>query len=337
MIDLLIDNIYKGVMVIGEFSTQKASELTYELIGKAYDLAKILEVEVSVILLGDVVNTYCEQCISYGADIVYKVDQKRFEIINETYYTEAYYQIIRNYKPEILLIPSNIQFKSIGARLAAKLNTGLTADCIELWINDLDRNLLQKRPAREGTVFATITCPSKRPQMVTVKKGVMEKKEKDTTRKGVVVIPEVSINSENRIKIIESKKIKDDGSDNFESDIVIAIGRGIGGKENLKKIKKIVNLLNAKLVGTRAVVDLGWIDSKYQVGLSGQSVKCKTYLALGISGAIQHTVALHNVERIIAINKDANAPIFKIATYGIVVDINKILPLISSYLLQCEL
>ncbi|MBZ9609071.1 electron transfer flavoprotein subunit alpha/FixB family protein [Clostridium estertheticum] len=319
---------YEGIMILAECRLGKLEPIVYELLGGANEINEKLRTEISVVLLGSNIGGYCESCIHHGADKIYKVDLPILAEINEEIYTELYYQIISKYKPEIVLIPSTIHSKSIAARLASRLNTGLTADCTSLDIDMTRRMLLQVRPAREGAIMATILCPEHRPQMATIRPKVMNCKAVDYSRQGQIISPNIKLPSNVKTKIIDCVKDIINQNYNPESEIIVSVGRGIKNKENLSIIEELANCLGAEIGATRPVIDQGWLEYRSQIGLTGKNVSSKIYFSIGISGAIQHTVGINSVDKIIAINNDKEAPIFKIATYGIVGDLFEVVPLL---------
>lgn len=319
---------YEGIMILAECRSGKLEPVVYELLGCANEINEKLRTEISVVLLGSNIDKYCKSCIHHGADKIYKVDLPILDQINEEIYTELYYQIISKYKPEIVLIPSTIHSKSIAARLASRLDTGLTADCTSLDIDVTSRMLLQIRPAREGAIMATILCPEHRPQMATIRPKVMKCKAVDYSRRGQIISPNIKLPGNVKIKIIDVVKDIINQKYKSESEIIVSVGRGIKSKENLSIIEELANCLGAEIGATRPVIDQGWLEYRSQIGLTGRNVSSKIYFAIGISGAIQHTVGINSVDKIIAINNDKEAPIFKIATYGIVGDLFEVVPLL---------
>ncbi|WP_410511173.1 electron transfer flavoprotein subunit alpha/FixB family protein [Paenibacillus sp. BR2-3] len=318
---------YEGIMVIGECSNGILKPVLNELLGCALELNKKLDTEIAAVLIGDQINRHGDTCIRHGADKVYLIDYPVLNPINEEIYTELLHQIISDNKPEIVLMPSTTHSKSLAARLASRLNTGLTADCTSLDIDVSTRTLLQIRPAREGALMATVSCPDARPQMATIRQGVMSPSTSDPDRTGKIIYPRIQMPSKVNTKILDvvtHAAIHHSG----ESEIIVAVGRGIQSKEGLDMIRELVVCLRADLGATRPVVDQGWLDYSRQIGLTGKNVSGRIYIAIGLSGAIQHTVGIKRMDTVIAINQDKNAPIFGIATHGIVADLFEAVPML---------
>lgn len=320
---------YRGILVVAEREDGEIARVTYELIGKASRLSFHLKEHVTVVHLGPAQEKEAEELIAYGADKVLIVENEKLSIHLIGPKVRVLYDVVKRIKPEIILAGSTSEGRPLLSRLAVKIHTGLTADCTGLEIEMPDRHLLQTRPAWGGSIMATIMTPNHRPQMATVRPRVMRKQNPDYNRKGKI----------ERIKTEESKLIdpikfleivKESTSkiriDN--ADIIVSGGRGIKGPENYSLIEKLANLLGGAVGSSRPPVDDGWIDHAHQVGQTGRTVAPKLYVAVGISGAIQHLVGMQSSENIIAINKDPDAPILKVADYAIIGDLFQIVPAI---------
>ncbi|MFX0048200.1 MAG: FAD-binding protein [Candidatus Hermodarchaeota archaeon] len=324
---------YKDVWVVAEIKDGNVRKVSYELLGKAKELAEELNQKTCVLLVGDNVKRFSQEFSNRGAKKIYIAEHEALK----DYYTETYSSvitgIISKYNPNIILYPATINGRDLAPRVAATLELGLTADCTGLSIRD--GLLLQTRPAFGGNIMADIICPTTRPQMATVRPNVME------------VAPIQAVNDVEIIEIpvkvdLQSLKVKTKeiirGSATecaipvCEADTIVSGGRGVGSKENFKLIEDLANVLNAAVGASRAAVDLGWIPKSQQVGQSGNTVSPKIYIACGISGTIQHLVGMKSSDIIIAINKDPEAAIFQFANYGIVGDLCEILPLFTKAL-----
>lgn len=318
---------YSGVFVFCEQRDGKMSKVAYELIGKGREIANKIDEKVTAVLLGYEINDdIAKSLIHYGADEVILVDNKALEIYTTEAYTQALVKVINDSKPEIVLIGATSIGRDLGPRVSARVKTGLTADCTSLEIGD-DNELLMTRPAFGGNIMATIVCPDHRPQMSTVRPGVMETQLKDENRVGEIKTVEVNFtNAVNRIKVLEVVKEEKHEKGIDEADILVSGGRGVGSKENFDVLVELAKSLDATVSASRAVVDAGWLDHCKQVGQTGTTVRPEVYFACGISGAIQHVAGMEGSDYIIAINKDSEAPIFDIADLGIVGDIHKVLP-----------
>ncbi|MHA1269444.1 MAG: FAD-binding protein [Candidatus Helarchaeota archaeon] len=318
---------FKGVWIIGEHYNSKIQDFVYQLLGKGRELADKLNVNLSVILLGSNLESQLENLGQYGADEVIYVKSP----ILKNYYTELYVDILTNLinekKPEIVLVGATPLGRDFAPRVSKRLNTGLTADCTGLDIDPETRHLLlQTRPTFGGNIMATIRTPHSRPQMSTIRPGVFKIPKKIEKIPQVKIIEkEISKNAllTNIINVIKREKKKINLED---AQIIVAGGRGVGGKENFKIIEELAKELNAEIGGSRVAVELGWIDPERQIGQTGKTVAPRLYIACGISGAIQHKVGILCSDIIVAINKDPNASIFEVAHYGIVGDLHKVIP-----------
>lgn len=323
---------YKDVYVFVEQREGEIQKVAIELLGKARELADNLNERVVALLLGYQIAGKAQELIAYGADVVLCADERELVEYNTEPYAQAITQIVRERKPAIVLIGATTIGRDLGPRLSARLVTGLTADCTGLAISD-DRDLLMTRPAFGGNLMATIICKEHRPQMSTVRPGVMRAKAADPTRKGEV--EQVKINfdkSKFRVKILETVKEQKNKIDITEAKVLVSGGRGVGNAEGFALLEKLAETLNAEVSSSRAMVDAGVMPHDRQVGQTGKTVRPDLYFALGISGAIQHLAGMEESELIIAVNKDKYAPIFGVADVGIVGDIKKVVPLLTEKL-----
>ncbi|MBP2073358.1 electron transfer flavoprotein subunit alpha/FixB family protein [Thermoanaerobacterium butyriciformans] len=321
-------NDYKDIWVFAEQRNGKLMNVAIEILGEARKLADKKGVNVGAVLIGHNVENLSKDLISFGADIVYVVDNPLLSNYTTEGYAKAVSQLANKYKPEVILYGATFIGRDLAPRIASKLKTGLTADCTGL---DIDENglLLQTRPAFGGNLMATIKCPDKRPQMSTVRPGVMKKAVRDDTRDGKVIKFDADINeSDIRTKILSIVKEAKNVVNLEEADIIVSGGRGVGGPDGFNIIKELADVLGGVVGASRATVDAGWITSDHQVGQTGKTVRPKLYIACGISGAIQHLAGMSNSGTIVAINKNPDAPIFKIADYGIVGDLFKVIPVL---------
>lgn len=323
---------YKNVYVFCEQREGKLQNVALELLGEAHKLAADLNQEVYAILLGHDIKGLSKDLIAHGADKVLVVDDKCLETYTTEPYAQAIYQIITDYKPSIVLIGATTIGRDLGPRLSARVTTGLTADCTKLEISE-EKELLSTRPAFGGNLMATIICPDHRPQMSTVRPGVMKAMDRDDNRKGEVIEVKVRFD-ESKFKVKVIKTVKSEGKlvDISEAKILVSGGRGVGSKEGFEMLGELAKVLKGEVSSSRACVDAGIIGHERQVGQTGKTVRPDLYLACGISGAIQHLAGMEESELIIAINKDKYAPIMSVADIGIVGDVNKIIPLLTERL-----
>ena len=323
---------YKNVYVFVEQREGVIQNVGLELLGKARELADALNEKVYAMLLGHDLTTQAQECIAYGADTVLRVDAPELATYVTEPYAQAIYQIIRDNKPSIVLIGATTIGRDLGPRLSARVETGLTADCTGLEISE-DRDLLMTRPAFGGNLMATIICKEHRPQMSTVRPGVMRMGQRDENRKGT--IEDVKINfgkSKFRVRVLETVKQTKNLVDITEAHVLISGGRGVGNAEGFDMLRAMANTIGAEVSASRAMVDAGVLGHERQVGQTGKTVRPDLYFAMGISGAIQHLAGMEESEYIIAINKDKFAPIFNVADLGIVGDVRKIVPLLTEKL-----
>ncbi|MBO5087110.1 MAG: electron transfer flavoprotein subunit alpha/FixB family protein [Lachnospiraceae bacterium] len=329
---------YKGVYVYAQQVDNKISSIALELLGKARDLAKDLDTDVTAVLIGSDVKGLADELAEYGADKVIVVDDPELKEYRTEPYTHALASVINEFKPDIVLVGATAIGRDLGPRVSARVATGLTADCTVLEIGDFPLNplpnqeqkhgqLLMTRPAFGGNTIATIACPDNRPQMATVRPGVMQKIEPIAGAKANIVEFNPGFTPDNKyVEILEVVKAVSDTVDIMDAKILVSGGRGVGSKENFKLLEDLAAVLGGTVSCSRAVTDSGWLPRDLQVGQTGKTVRPNVYFAIGISGAIQHVAGMEESDIIIAINKDEDAPIFDVADYGIVGDLNKIVP-----------
>ncbi len=325
---------YKDVYVFAEQREGMIQKVAFELLGKARELADALGEKVVAILCGNGVADKAQSLIAAGADRVVVVDTPILEPYMTEPYTEAITQIIQSHKPGILMLGATTIGRDLGPRLSARNVTGLTADCTKLEIAEEDKQFLMTRPAFGGNLMATITCKNHRPQMCTVRPGVMQAMARDGSRKGVVeTFPaQFDMDKIGRVKIINIVKKDKRVTDISEAKILVSGGRGVGTKDGFGKLEVLAKVLGGEVSSSRAMVDAGVMDQSRQVGQTGKTVRPALYMACGISGAIQHLAGMEESECIIAINKDKFAPIFSVADVGIVGDLHKIVPMLTERL-----
>ncbi|MEF9922734.1 MAG: electron transfer flavoprotein subunit alpha [Anaerovoracaceae bacterium] len=342
---------YKDVWVFAEQRNGKLMNVALELIGEGYRLAKEISAETKVcaLLVGDGIDKLADECLAYGAEKVYMIQDPLLKNFTTDGYTKVITDAIHVYKPEIVLYGATHVGRDLAPRIAARCNTGLTADCTRLDVkvssyidfanknttldtstldpNDPSTGIKQTRPAFGGNLMATIICPRTRPQMSTVRPGVMQKREKVNGAKGEVVAVKPAIAaSDIRTQILEIVKSAKEMVSLTDAEIICSGGRGLGDASGFEVMKKFADKVGGVVGSSRAAVDAGWIDHSHQVGQTGTTVKPKIYFACGISGAIQHLAGMQTSDIIVAINKDADAPIFEVADYGIVGDLYKVIP-----------
>jgi electron transfer flavoprotein alpha subunit len=318
---------FKGIWIFAEQRDGKIASVSYELLGAGRKLADELNVELSAILFGSSENE-AKELIHWGADKVYFCDDPVFEKFNDEPYAQLLCNLINSYKPEIVLAGATPIGRSFIPRVAAKVVAGLTADCTSLSIDKETRNLLQVRPAFGGNIMATILCPNHRPQMATVRPRVMKKSEYRGDKKGEIIHVKAD-NISSRTRVIETiKEVSGVAVNLQEVEVIVSGGRGLGNAKGFELLREFAELLGGAVGASRAAVDEGWISYRHQVGQTGKTVCPKIYIACGISGAVQHLVGMQSSDIIIAINKNPDAPIFNVATYGIVGDMYEIIPLL---------
>ena len=323
---------YKGVFVFAQQVDNEISNVSFELIGKAKQLAACLDTEVTAVLLGYKVADLASELSYMGADNVIVVDDPCFEVYATEPYAAAIYEIIKNKKPEIFLYGATAIGRDLAPRISARVHTGLTADCTKLEIDPDTKNLQMTRPAFGGNIMATIVCPDFRPQMATVRPGVMQSLTRDSSRPVQIEQFDFHYQDNDNVQILEVIKKITENVDIQSAKILVSGGRGVGSSENFKILQDLADVLGGTVSCSRACVDAGWLDKERQVGQTGKTVRPHVYFAIGISGAIQHLAGMEESDIIIAINKDETAPIFDVADYGIVGDLNKIVPVLTEKL-----
>ncbi|MBO6207211.1 MAG: electron transfer flavoprotein subunit alpha/FixB family protein [Lachnospiraceae bacterium] len=333
---------YKGVYVYAQQVDNEISPIAFELLGKAKDLAAPLATQVTAVLIGSGVKGLADRLAEYGADRVIVVDDPELKDYRTEPYAHALASVINEYKPEIMLVGATAIGRDLGPTVSARVATGLTADCTQLDIGDFPLNpipgqeqkhnqLLMTRPAFGGNTIATIACPDNRPQMATVRPGVMQKIDPIAGAKAEVIEFNPGFTPDNRyVTIKEVVKAVSDTVDIMDAKILVSGGRGVGSPENFKILEDLAEALGGTVSCSRAVVDAGWKPKDLQVGQTGKTVRPNLYFAIGISGAIQHVAGMEESDIIVAINKDEDAPIFDVADYGIVGDLNKIVPQLTA-------
>lgn len=318
---------WQGVFVYCEYRNGVLAPVSLELLGIGRQLADTRGVALSAVLLGHQTGDTARQLIGHGADRVFRVDQPELGQFSEESYTAVLTAIIEEHKPEIVLAGATAIGRSFIPAVATNLNAGLTADCTKLEIREEDGLLLQTRPAFGGNIMATIVCPAHRPQMSTVRPKVMKALAFDEGRQGEVIeVTPASTQLASRIKVLESVVATESNVNIQESEILVSGGRGLDSDKGFALIRQLAEAMGGNVSASRAVVDAGWISYPHQVGQTGKTVAPKLYIACGISGAIQHVAGMQSSETIVAINRDANAPIFNVADYGLVGDLFEIIP-----------
>jgi electron transfer flavoprotein alpha subunit len=322
---------YKGVWVFVEQSDGIPAEVSWELLGVGAELAKMRNVELCTIVIGSKVQNLCEESFAFGATKVYLLDSPIFANYRTEAYQRAVCYLINKYKPEILLVGATGLGRDLAGAVATELSTGLTADCTGLTIDE-NGLLMQTRPAFGGNIMATIKTERTRPQMSTVRPHVMPMPKRDNTCKGQIITESIALDEKDMavkvLQVIDDHKAGD--VDIAGAEVIVSGGRGMQNKENFKILQELADELGGVVGGSRATIEAGWLPVERQVGQTGKTVRPKIYFACGISGAIQHLVGMQDSDVIIAINRDPNAPIFEVATYGIVGDVFQIVPGITS-------
>ena len=335
---------YKGVFVFAQQVDNVLDGVAFELLGKGKELAKDLNTEVTAVLIGSGVKELADQLAEYGADRVIVVDDPQLKDYRTEPYAHALASVINEYKPEIMLVGATAIRRDLGPTVSARVKTGLTADCTMLEIGDFPLNaapgqeqqhnqLLMTRPAFGGNTIATIACPYNRPQMATVRPGVMQKIAPIAGAKANVVEYNPGFTPNDRyVEILNIVKAVKNTANIMDAKILVSGGRGVGSKENFKLLEDLAEVLGGTVSCSRAVVENGWLPVDLQVGQTGKTVRPQIYFAIGISGAIQHVAGMEDSDLIVAINKDEDAPIFDVADYGLVGDLNKIVPALTTAL-----
>ena len=332
---------YKGVYVFAQQVDNELSGIAFELLGKAKELAADLSTDVTAVLIGSGVKGLVDQLAEYGADKVIVVDDPELKEYRTEPYAHALASVINEYKPEIVLVGATAIGRDLGPRVSARVATGLTADCTVLEIGDFPINpvpnqeqkhnqLLMTRPAFGGNTIATIACPDNRPQMATVRPGVMQKIDPIAGAKAEVIEYNPGFTPNNKyVEILDVVKELSDTVDIMDAKILVSGGRGVGSAENFKILQDLADVIGGTVSCSRAVVDNGWLPKELQVGQTGKTVRPNVYFAIGISGAIQHLAGMSGSECIVAINQDPEAPIFTMADYGIIGNVFEVLPALT--------
>ncbi|MFH0924689.1 MAG: FAD-binding protein [bacterium] len=318
------------VWIFAEQFNGKINSVSYELLGEGRKLSRQLNTHLCAVLLGYNIDDQATELIGYGADKVYLIDDERLKQFHDDPYAEALTYLIKKYTPEIVLAGATSIGRSFIPKVATKIKTGLCADCTSLEIDNEKKLLLQTRPAFGGNIMATIICPNHRPQMATVRPKVMKKMNYDSNRQGEVIKESISnVDLSCRTNFVEFVEEVCKTVNIAEADIIVSGGRGLCEPKNFSLVEDLALTLGGAVGASRAAVDSGWIQYSHQVGQTGKTVCPKLYIACGISGAVQHLVGMQSSEVIIAINKDPDAPIFSVATYGIVGDVFTVVPALT--------
>lgn len=324
---------YKDVWVFAEQRDSALMPVAIELLGEGRKLADEIGVNLCAVLLGSGVQHLEKELISYGADVVYSADYPLLKQYTTDGYAKVIADAISEIKPEIVIYGATNIGRDLAPKIAARMDTGLTADCTKLEIDPEDQKLRQTRPAFGGNLMATIVCPNNRPQMSTVRPGVMEKAEKDESRTGTVVPLNCDLSEKDiRVQVVETVKSEKEMVSLSDAQVIVSGGKGLGGPNGFEEIRLLAEKFGGSVGASRAAVDAGWIDHCHQVGQTGTTVRPTIYIACGISGSIQHLAGMQESDIIIAINKNPLAPIFKAADYGIVGDLYNVIPkLVESF------
>ncbi|HOE26390.1 MAG TPA: electron transfer flavoprotein subunit alpha [bacterium] len=318
---------YRGVMVVAEQKRGTVQNVSFELLGAGRRLAEDAGGALTAVLIGHDVAPQARRLIAFGADRVLVAQSKALEGFNDEAYARILARIIREQKPEIVIAGATCIGRALIPRVAVELGTGLTADCTGLQIQEETRHLAQTRPAFGGNIMATILCARHRPQMATVRPKVMKASAPDEGRAGEIVeIPCAEEELSTRARVLKSVEETAGTVNIADADVIVSGGRGMRGAEQFALLSELAKALGAAVGASRSAVDAGWVPYAYQVGQTGKTVQPKLYIACGISGAIQHLVGMQSADTIVAINKDPDAPIFKVATFGIVGDLFEIVP-----------
>ncbi|AXU26968.1 TPA: electron transfer flavoprotein subunit alpha/FixB family protein [Clostridioides difficile] len=322
-----------NVLVVIEQRENVIQTVSLELLGKATEIAKDYDTKVSALLLGSKVEGLIDTLAHYGADEVIVVDDEVLAVYTTEPYTKAAYEAIKAADPIVVLFGATSIGRDLAPRVSARIHTGLTADCTGLAVAEDTKLLLMTRPAFGGNIMATIVCKDFRPQMSTVRPGVMKKNEPDETKEAVINRFKVEFNDADKlVQVVQVIKEAKKQVKIEDAKILVSAGRGMGGKENLDILYELAEIIGGEVSGSRATIDAGWLDKARQVGQTGKTVRPDLYIACGISGAIQHIAGMEDAEFIVAINKNPEAPIFKYADVGIVGDVHKVLPELISQL-----
>jgi len=319
---------FKGVWVIAEHYKSKIHNVAFQLLGKGRELADALGVNLTFVILGISFDEKLDDFSYYGMDEIIYVKSPILKDYYSDLYVKVISELINEHKPEIILIGATPTGRDFAPRVAKRLNAGLTADCTGLSINLETKNLLQTRPTFGGNIMATIRTPSSRPQMATVRPGIFKAPKKGKKKASIRKIDYLFEEKDSVSKIVKVINTSKTTVNLGDAKIIVAGGRGVGSKDNFKLIEDLADVLGAEMGGSRITVELNWLDPDRQIGQTGVTVSPKLYIACGISGAIQHIVGMENSDVIVAINKDPSAPIFNVAHYGIVGDLNEVIPIL---------
>ena len=323
-------NDYKNIWVFIETECGKAKNVGYELLNVAKPLAQQKGCPLVAVVIGKDIEYVAKDAICYGADSAIIVDAPEYEYYTTDAFTKALVTLVEKYKPETLMIGATNNGRDMGPRVSCRLKTGLTADCTEIGIDEDTGNIAWTRPTFGGNLMATIMCPDNRPQMGTVRPGVFKKGAYDESRTGEIIKETIHTAAEEiRTKLVERVNEVTEAINLEEADVIVAGGRGVGSAENFKLLEELAEAVDGTLGCSRAAVDAGWMPYVHQVGQSGKTVAPRLYFAIGMSGAIQHLTGIAGSDTVIAVNKDSDAPIFDVADYGIVGDLNEVVPALT--------
>lgn len=319
-------DVTSGIWVLAEVENKQLESVTKELLGKACELSQKLLCDVEAVLIGKDVSDLSQELIAYGADRVHIIEDDELESFIDENYARVLADLARKFRPEILLVGATARGRGLSARLAAILQTGLTADCTDLDIDEHTGLLFQIRPAFGGNLMATIATPNHRPQMASVRPGVMQAREACERDGEMIRHDDLMISPDKRVRVVREIRELVEADSPVNSRIVVGIGRGVKNKESLTAIRHWAKQIGAVVTGSRAAVEAGLIDAQMQVGQTGHSIAPDLYIAIGISGQIQHTAAVSGAKKIIAINPDRSAPIFNMADYGWAIPVEEVIP-----------
>jgi electron transfer flavoprotein alpha subunit len=321
--------VSSGIWVVGEQRQGKLKSATLELITEGRKIADSLKEELSVIIIGYNLKHLIDTLIDYGPDKVVTVDTEETQFFIPEVYADTLAFLAAQRKPSVILFPATYDGRDVAARLAAKLGVGLAADCTDLLVDEKGR-FVQVRPAFGGNLMAVISQPSVRPQLATLRPGMVRPAKRQPKKPtSVESVKRESVRKYDKVVLKTVREVAEEAGNLDEAEVVIGVGRGIGSKENLRIVNHLSALLNAAIGGSRAIVDAGWLPQNQQIGLTGRAISPKMYIALGVSGSVQHLVGVRTAKQIVAINKDPEAPIFKVATLGIVGDLFDIVPALT--------
>lgn len=319
------------VWVFVEQTDGRPNTVSWELLGAGREMAEALDTRLAAAVLGDQVRSLADEAIAYGADVVYLIEDPVLGHYRTQPYLHAMTELVLKYKPDVFLLGATTMGRDLAGAVATTLQTGLTADCTGLEIDPNSKLLEQTRPAYGGNIMATILCEKRRPQMSTVRPRVMAMPPRDPKRAGMIVEETLGLREEDiPVKIVEYIREQDTGQVRLEdADIIVSGGKGLGTPDGFRMLEELAEVLGGVVGASRGAVDAGWIPAAHQVGQTGKTVRPKVYIACGISGAIQHLVGMQTSDVIIAINNDPEAPIFKVATWGVVGDAYKVVPALT--------